>query len=101
MKAPNTKAPAPTDQAVATDFAFPVQLRLSRRDIDLARKAINLAIVGAENCNKDVNGKITPAFPEHDAELRDAHHKMNMTTQVTVLADLTRGGNWVNLRIKG
>jgi len=100
MKSPNTKAPEQADQVVATDFTFKVRLRPQEQEIGRARKALNLAIVGQENCNVIVDGKMVAAFPDLDAELGDAHHKMSMTLEVTVLADLTRGGRWTNLRIK-
>lgn len=88
------------DQVIATDFRFTVRLRPQEQEIARAQKALNLAIVGQENCNKIVDGKMVAAFPDLDAELGDAHHSMNMTLEVTVLADLTRGGRWTNLRIK-
>jgi hypothetical protein len=100
MKSPNTKARDQTDQVIATDFRFTVRIRPQPQDADRARKALNLAIVGQENCNVIVDGKMVAAFPDLDDELGDAHHAMNMTLEVTVLADLTRGGHWTNLRIK-
>ena len=100
MKSPSTKAPDRADQVVATDFKFMVRIRPQSQDADRARKALNLAIVGQENCNVIVDGKIVAAFPDLDDELEDAHHSMNMSIEVTVSADLTRGGRWVNLRVK-
>lgn len=96
----STKAPEQADQVVATDFRFTMRIHPQRQDVERAQKALNLAIVGQENCNVIVDGKIVAAFPDLDAELGDAHHLMNMTVEVTVLADLTRGGRWTNLRIK-
>lgn len=101
MKSPrNTKTTGQADQVVATDFTFTVRLHPQEPDINRARAALNLAIVGAEHCNVVVDGKMVAAFPEHDAELGDAHHHMNMSVEITVLADLTRSGRWTNFRVK-
>ena len=103
----NRKKPLSTESSVkspariVSTVSVPVTIHLNDHQLEDVRKAINVAVCGAENCNTydDQTGRIVPAFPpEIDNRLKEAHYGINASHVVKVVFDVDEEGNFVNFR---
>ena len=73
-------------------FRVPVRVRLTEEQQGEARRAINAALVGMENCNvyRDNELVLHPDIdPEAESRLLEAHYALARTTEVTLIATLS------------
>ena len=89
-----------SDKIVAT-MKCTTDIHLREDQLQVVRKAINLAVAGKENCNKrNKDGYFVSNVPKDiDLLLQEAHHRINMSSFIEVTFDVTDDGRFINLRM--
>ena len=85
-----------TNDPIVFSYKHEIRISVPKPTLDNARKAINMAWIGKENCNKvdKKTGKIVSAVtcPNMEDKLTKAHHGLCMTEAYLVTIHVHKSG---------